>query len=156
MKTHVNDLKELARGRGLFFELVLACFPILLAAIPVNAQEVTGTPGSPSAATTIDGKQLPAPDPKFGGVIKENAAQSKPWWAPRVVPPKGAPNILLIMTDDVGFGAPTPSAALFQLRRLTELRRRACVTRNFILRHSARRRARRSSRVATITLRASA
>src|SRR6516165_7444828 len=107
MKTHVNDLKELARGRGLFFELVLACFPILLAAIPVNAQEVTGTPGLPSATTTIDGKQLPAPDPKFGGVIKENAAESKPWWAPRVVPPKGAPNILLIMTDDVGFGAPS-------------------------------------------------
>jgi arylsulfatase A-like enzyme len=25
----------------------------------------------------------------------------------RVVPPKGAPNILLIMTDDVGFGAPS-------------------------------------------------
>jgi arylsulfatase len=30
----------------------------------------------------------------------------KPWWAPRVVPPKGAPNVLLIMTDDAGFGAP--------------------------------------------------
>jgi arylsulfatase len=39
-------------------------------------------------------------------VIKETASQSKPWWAPRVVPPKGAPNVLLIMTDDVGFGAP--------------------------------------------------
>ena len=43
---------------------------------------------------------------KFGGVIKEKASESKPWWAPRVVPPKGAPNVLLIMTDDVGFGAP--------------------------------------------------
>ena len=63
--------------------------------------------GSPGATTTIDGKQLPPPDPKFGGVIKENAAQSKAWWAPRVVPPKGAPNVLLIMTDDVGFGAPS-------------------------------------------------
>jgi len=69
--------------------------------------QTTGTPGSPSATTTIDGKQLPAPDPKFGGVIKENAAESKAWWAPRVSPPKGAPNVLLIMTDDVGFGAPS-------------------------------------------------
>jgi arylsulfatase len=68
------------------------------------AAEVTGTLGSPSATTTIDGKQLPAPDPKFGGVIKENAMQSKPWWAPRIVPPKGAPNVLLIMTDDAGYG----------------------------------------------------
>src|SRR5262252_1319508 len=64
-------------------------------------------PGSPAATTTIDGKQLPPPDPKFGGVIKDNALQSKAWWAPRVVPPKGAPNVLLIMTDDVGFGAPS-------------------------------------------------
>ena len=32
--------------------------------------------------------------------------QSKAWWAPRVVPPKGAPNILLIITDDSGFGVP--------------------------------------------------
>ena len=70
------------------------------------AQQVTGTLGSPSATTTLDGKQLPPPDPKFGGVIKEKASESKQWWAPRVVPPKGAPNVLLIMTDDSGFGAP--------------------------------------------------
>jgi arylsulfatase len=39
-------------------------------------------------------------------VIKERASESTPWWAPRVVPPKGAPNVLLIMTDDAGFSAP--------------------------------------------------
>jgi arylsulfatase len=70
-------------------------------------QHITGTPGSPSATTTLDGKRLPPPDPKFGGVIKEKASESKAWWAPRVVPPKGAPNVLLIMTDDQGFGAPS-------------------------------------------------
>src|SRR5512143_1193061 len=69
---------------------------VMLTAAPVLAVEVTGVPGSPSATTTIDGKQLPPPDPKFGGVIKDDALQSKPWWAPRVVPPKGAPNVLLI------------------------------------------------------------
>ena len=79
----------------------------VVACAPVFAQQITGTPGSPSAATTIDGKQLPAPDPKFGGVIKDGALQSKPWWAPRVVPPKGAPNVLLIITDDAGFGVPS-------------------------------------------------
>jgi arylsulfatase A-like enzyme len=66
--------------------------------------QVTGTLGSPSATTTIDGKQLPPPPPKFGGVIKEDAKDSKPWWSPTVVPPKGAPNVLLIMTDDQGYG----------------------------------------------------
>ena len=70
------------------------------------AQQVTGELGSPGATTPISGKQLPPPDPKFGGVIKEKASESKAWWAPRVVPPKGAPNVLLIMTDDSGFGAP--------------------------------------------------
>jgi arylsulfatase A-like enzyme len=71
------------------------------------AQEVTGELGSPTATTTIPGKQLPPPDPAFGGIIKEKASESKAWWPPRVVPPKGAPNVLLIMTDDCGFGAPS-------------------------------------------------
>ncbi|HTS53033.1 MAG TPA: hypothetical protein VMH26_07150, partial [Burkholderiales bacterium] len=60
----------------------------------VSAQQVTGELGSPSATTPISGKQLPPPDPKFGGVIREKASQSKAWWPPRVVPPKGAPNVL--------------------------------------------------------------
>src|SRR5437899_5559719 len=81
---------------------------VLAAASSARAQaQTTGTPGSPSATTTIDGKQLPAPPSKFGGVIKDGALQSKPWWAPRVVPPKGAPNVLLIMTDDSGYGVPS-------------------------------------------------
>lgn len=66
------------------------------------AQSATGAPG---ATITLDGKHLPPPTPKFGGVIKERASESQPWWAPRIVPPKGAPNVLLIMTDDQGFGA---------------------------------------------------
>ena len=88
--------RSMLAGAGL---LALSCVSAL-------AQQVTGVPGSPGATTTIDGKQLPPPDPKFGGVIKEKASESTPWWAPRVVPPKGAPNVLLIMTDDAGFGAP--------------------------------------------------
>ena len=79
---------------------------LALGCVPALAQQVTGVPGSPGATTTIDGKQLPPPEPNFGGVIKEKASESTPWWAPRVVPPKGAPNVLLIMTDDAGFGAP--------------------------------------------------
>ncbi|MGO4440344.1 arylsulfatase [Rhizobium sp. RAF56] len=86
--------------------LVGACF-LAVGWIPALAQQVIGVPGSPGATTTIDGKQLPPPDPKFGGVINEKAADSQSWWAPRIVPPEGAPNILLIMTDDQGFGAPS-------------------------------------------------
>src|SRR5258708_11736924 len=60
-----------------------------------NGGQVADKPGSPSGTTTISGKQLPPPPAKFGGVIKESAKDSKPWWPPRVVPPKGAPNVLL-------------------------------------------------------------
>jgi arylsulfatase len=72
-----------------------------------EAPQTTGVPGSPSATTTVSNRQLPPPDPKFGGVIKDDALQSKAWWAPRIVPPKGAPNVLLIITDDAGFGVPS-------------------------------------------------
>ena len=80
---------------------------IAVSCVSALAQQITGVPGSPSATVTIDGKQLPPPAMPFGGVIKEKASESKPWWPPRVVPPKGAPNVLLIMTDDQGFGAPS-------------------------------------------------
>ncbi|MBS0321762.1 MAG: arylsulfatase [Proteobacteria bacterium] len=81
--------------------------PLLLTATAAFGQQVTGTPGAPDATTTISGRQLPPPAPPFGGVIKDDALQSRPWWAPRVVPPKGAPNVLLVITDDAGFGVPS-------------------------------------------------
>ena len=76
----------------------LASLVLLLVAFPALAQQITepkgvppsdrgttswspqttGTPGSPDATTTISGNQLPPPDPKFGGVIKDDALQSKP------------------------------------------------------------------------------
>ncbi len=86
---------------------VLACLVPLLVAVPALAQQITGVPGSPGATTTISGDQIPAPPAKFGGKIERNAAQSKPYWPPRIAPPKGAPNVLLIMTDDSGFGVPS-------------------------------------------------
>jgi arylsulfatase A-like enzyme len=89
--------------RQILFGGMLAA-AVIAVAPSVRAQQITGTPGSPDATVTIDGKQLPPPPMPFGGVIKESAKDSKPYWPPRVVPPKGAPNILLIMTDDQGYG----------------------------------------------------
>ena len=77
---------------------------LMVAALSANAQQITGTPGSPSATTTVDGNYLPNPPSKFGGVINLDAKDSKSYWPPNIVPPKGAPNILLIMTDDQGYG----------------------------------------------------
>jgi arylsulfatase len=88
--------------------LTSATLALGLALVPAAAQvQTTGTPGAPDATTTIDGRQLPAPQPSFGGVIRDDALTSTPWWAPRIVPPKEAPNVLLIITDDAGFGVPS-------------------------------------------------
>ena len=95
------------RNRTVLPIVLFAVAMVMVMIVPAMAQQVTGTLGSPDATTTIDGKQLPAPDPKFGGVIKDDALQSKAWWAPRIVPPKQAPNVLLIITDDAGFGVPS-------------------------------------------------
>jgi arylsulfatase A-like enzyme len=48
---------------------------------------------------------LPVPDQPFNGVIGRKAKESKPDFPKGVSAPKDAPNILLIMTDDTGFGA---------------------------------------------------
>ena len=94
-------------SRSLRLGSLMLSTAVIVVVAPATAQQVNGVPGSPGATTTIDGKQLPPPEPKFGGVIKDRASESTPWWPPRVVPPKGAPNVLLIMTDDQGFGAPS-------------------------------------------------
>jgi hypothetical protein len=95
----MNAPNELSKDRGLR-KLTTASLLFLLAAVTVNAQQINGTPGSPSATTTIEGKYLPPSPAPFGGVINLSARESKPYWPPREVPPKGAPNVLLIMTDD--------------------------------------------------------
>src|SRR5215471_18999328 len=82
-----------------------AAISTVLSLVSANAQQTTGTPGSPSATTTIDGRYLPPPAQPFQGRIELNASQSRPAWPARVVPPKGAPNVLVVLLDDAGYGA---------------------------------------------------
>ncbi len=84
----------------------------VLATWSLARAETPSTPGSPGATTTIDGRYLPPPPQPFHGDIQPNAYQSKPYWPGLVTPPKGAPNVLLIMTDDVGFSAPSTFGGL--------------------------------------------
>ena len=100
---------------------VAACFTLRPAAS--EAQQVFGVPGSPGATMSIDGRQLPSPPPAFGGVIKQDATDSKPWWPPRIVPPKGAPNVLLIMTDDQGYGVTSTFGGVIPTPNMDKLAR---------------------------------
>jgi arylsulfatase A-like enzyme len=84
--------------------MTLAVTALRPAPAAAQASQTTGTPGSPSATTTIDGRYIPPPPQPFGGDVGLSVQDSKPYWPARVVPPKGAPNILLIMTDDQGYG----------------------------------------------------
>jgi arylsulfatase len=99
----MSNAKRFLRGRGLL-QAVAVSLILLLAVVTASAQQTTGVPGSPSATTTIDGKYIPNPAPPFAGKINLSAVDSKPAWPPTIVPPKGAPNVLLIMTDDQGYG----------------------------------------------------
>ena len=72
-------------------KIMLTMFSLALVvafALPARAQEV-----------------LPYPPQPFKGKIGRTAAESTPDFPKPITAPKGAPNVLLILTDDVGFGA---------------------------------------------------
>lgn len=49
-------------------------------------------------------QQLPQPDPEFLGTVQQTFADSKPDFPKPISAPDGAPNVLIILLDDVGFG----------------------------------------------------
>ena len=66
---------------------------MMIAGIPAAyaQQQTTGTPGTPDATTTIDGKYLPPPPAQFGGTINldsktPNHIGHRPWCRPKVRP----------------------------------------------------------------------
>nr|WP_303652892.1 arylsulfatase [Paludisphaera mucosa] len=67
----------------------------------VTAQETKPAPPAADPARDV----LPIPPPPFRGKVGRTAADSTPDFPRAVAAPKGSPNVLLIMTDDVGFGA---------------------------------------------------
>ena len=51
-----------------------------------------------------DRSKLPLPESKFAGVIGKTYLTSKRDWPKVPTPPDGAPNVVIILLDDVGFG----------------------------------------------------
>ncbi len=76
---------------------------VLVTAIPA----LTGcNKGSHREESTNDSSnnKLPYDDPPFHGKIGKTYKESEMEWPALPKPPKGAPNVILIMLDDVGFG----------------------------------------------------
>jgi arylsulfatase len=72
----------------------------LIAAAPAIAQSPTQSPAQPEVRLPAD-----APPAPFRGTIKESNKDSTPDWPTPYRAPAGSPNVLLILTDDTGFGA---------------------------------------------------
>ncbi|MCC9606185.1 sulfatase-like hydrolase/transferase [Blastopirellula sp. JC732] len=58
-------------------------------------------------AQQIDRSQLPLSEPSFKGKIEKTFKGSEQDYPQPVAPPQGAPNVLLILIDDLGFGHPS-------------------------------------------------
>jgi arylsulfatase A-like enzyme len=69
----------------------------------------------------VDRSKLPMPQPPFGGKIGQTYQDSKSEWPKLPTPSDGAPNVVIILLDDVGFGqvstfgGPVPTPHLDQL-----------------------------------------
>jgi arylsulfatase len=72
-------------------------------------------------APAAEGDDLPQPDPPFRGVTERTLRGSKPEFPQPVKAPAGAPNILLILVDDAGFGNPSTFGGPCQTPTLTKL-----------------------------------
>src|SRR5208282_3914115 len=108
----MTNVRKVRLSPGVLQFVVVSLMFLIAAAGAKAQQQTTGQPGAPDATTTVDSRYLPLPPQKFQGEIGLNADGSKIAWPARIVPPKGAPNILLILTDDVGFGAPSTFGGL--------------------------------------------
>ena len=77
----------------------------LLGSTSVLAASALASTALPHSADAATDAILPRPEPPFQGTIERTLKGSVPDFPKGVEAPAGAPNILLILTDDVGFGA---------------------------------------------------
>ena len=64
-------------------------------------------PAAPEAVAHISREHLPIPDPKHVGLTTYDAKDPNTKYPPITTlrPPEGSPNVLIVLIDDVGFGA---------------------------------------------------
>jgi arylsulfatase len=78
-----------------------------LAALPLVAQQATSAPASPGPAQIRDRSRLPMPNTIHPKRVTYDAKDPETKYPPieQLRPPKGAPNVLIVLIDDAGFGS---------------------------------------------------
>jgi arylsulfatase A-like enzyme len=73
--------------------------------------------------SNIDRSHLPIRRPSFSGTVRRTLDGSQPDWnlIGHPVPPPGAPNVLLVLIDDAGFGNPSTFGGPIQTPNLTRV-----------------------------------
>ena len=118
------------------------------ASMPVSAQ----TPATVSVVLPTDRTVLPIPEPEYPHSTVLDVRNATPPPRFEVKAPAGAPNVLIVLIDDMGFGqSERLRRARSTCRRWTAWPTRACATTSSTPRRSARRPARRCSPAATTT-----
>src|SRR5262245_65874847 len=88
---------------GVVVAFALLAFLAASARLDETRAQDTNAQGTPAASA-----QLPKPDPAFTGKIGGTYKDSTPDYPLPAKAPQGAPNVLLILLDDVGFGMCSP------------------------------------------------
>jgi arylsulfatase len=76
----------------------------------------------------VDRARLPIADPGFTGVANRTLEGSRPDWGliGHVAPPEGAPNVLLVLVDDAGFGQPSAFGGPIASPTMTRVAEEGC------------------------------
>jgi len=86
--------------------LAVFCLFILSGIVSCNQPEQKKESDETTAAKSgFDRTILPILPAPFAGIVDTNSSGSKPDFPVEISAPEGAPNVLLILTDDVGYGA---------------------------------------------------
>src|SRR5580698_3855170 len=80
------------------------CLRAAVGCIALSPLLLTSCKEAPQENASQSGYVLPQPQPEFKGVVGTTYKDSTPDKIPIVNPPKGAPNVLVILIDDSGFG----------------------------------------------------
>jgi arylsulfatase A-like enzyme len=84
-----------------------------------------------SWSSELDRSVLPVPPEAFQGKLEPTEAASTPVYPKVIKAPEGAPNILLVMTDDVGFASVSPFGGSAPTPNLEQLARRGLLYNQF-------------------------